>query len=366
MSSLRYTPPRESVQDDLLSESDTTYRSSRAPARDRKQRDQSVEAAWSQTQLTRGEESVLQERHRLTADDECALAARIKTGDSAARERLIIANLALVLRAVRDFRQPGIPLDDLIQEGNLGLIQAAQRYDPATHSTRFATYAACWIRASLIRAVTANGSLIQIPEQSQLLRLRYRGMPIESHRQRGDKDDVSDRKPASRENVSRHLDVPVERVKSAQFMGDDRSLRAAFDELLVAREEPPDQDLANEEDRSHVHMAIRRLSPFEAWIIRERFGLGEPARGRLAPSPTKTGAGDSDVELSAPDRTVSQTALEPQATPPTRRGFLFQRSYVELGQDCGLSAHRVQQVERTALEKLRRILAPRFADVVNR
>ena len=87
-------------------------------------------------------------------------------GDTAAQKQLITANLALVLRAVRDYKRSGIPMDDLVQEGNLGLIRAAQSFDPSAHTARFATYARFWIRASLLRALASNGSLIQLPERS--------------------------------------------------------------------------------------------------------------------------------------------------------------------------------------------------------
>ena len=95
-------------------------------------------------------------------------------GDTTAQKQLIMANLASVRGAVREYRRSGIPLDDLIQEGNLGLIRAAQHFDPSTHDARFATYARFWIQASLVRALASNGSLIQLPERLHLLLLRYR------------------------------------------------------------------------------------------------------------------------------------------------------------------------------------------------
>ena len=97
--------------------------------------------------------------------------ARSERWPSAARQatsmplqQLITANLGLVLRAVSDYKQCGVPLDDLIQEGNLGLIRAARHFDPSTHTARFATYATYWIRCFIVRALASNGSLIQRPE----------------------------------------------------------------------------------------------------------------------------------------------------------------------------------------------------------
>ena len=102
---------------------------------------------------------------RLSAGEERTLAERIKAGDVDAGQQLITANLGLVLHAVSDYKQCGVPLDDLIQEGNLGLIRAARHFDPATHTARFATYATYWIRCFIVRALASNGSLIQRPEK---------------------------------------------------------------------------------------------------------------------------------------------------------------------------------------------------------
>ncbi len=150
---------------------------------------------------------------RLSAREERALAKRIKAGDPAAYEHLILANLALVLRAVGDFRRPGIPRDDLIQEGNLGLIRAARTFNPSAHATRFATYASFWIRASLLRAVVANGSLIQVPERSQLLRLRYQRAINKLESNRGVRLGWTSDEALSVDEIAQHLGIPIKRLK---------------------------------------------------------------------------------------------------------------------------------------------------------
>ena len=91
-------------------------------------------------------------------DEECALAQRIKTGDTAAQHQLILANMKLVLAIVHDYKNCGLSWDDLIQEGNLGLIRASQDFDPEAYGKRFQTYASFWIRRSIHRALAANGS----------------------------------------------------------------------------------------------------------------------------------------------------------------------------------------------------------------
>ena len=108
----------------------------------------------------------------LTAEEERALAARIKAGDMAARELLIVANLRLVVKLAHRYARSGASLDDLIQEGSRGLIRAVDCFDPQTHNTRFSTYAIHWIRKGIQVAMEASGSMIHVP--TYLLRLRYR------------------------------------------------------------------------------------------------------------------------------------------------------------------------------------------------
>ena len=110
----------------------------------------------------------------LSADEERELADRIKGGDQAARRQLILANLRVVVEIARGFRSSKVPLDDLIQEGNLGLIRASEDFDPSVHGCRFYTYAEVWIRAFIHRALIANDSLIRVPQHVFLQRKQYR------------------------------------------------------------------------------------------------------------------------------------------------------------------------------------------------
>src|SRR4051812_39800150 len=90
----------------------------------------------------------------LSAEAEHELAMRIKSGDTAAREALTLANMRLVVTIASQFRTRGMELDDLIQEGNLGLMRATQDFDPESHGTRFSTYASYWIRNTIMRATS--------------------------------------------------------------------------------------------------------------------------------------------------------------------------------------------------------------------
>lgn len=99
----------------------------------------------------------------LTADEEQELARRIKLGDQDARRQLILANLRLVVVVARRYPARKLSLDDLVQEGTLGLIRASEDFDPSIHGCRFFSYAEIWIKAYIHRTVVANGSMIRIP-----------------------------------------------------------------------------------------------------------------------------------------------------------------------------------------------------------
>jgi RNA polymerase primary sigma factor len=102
----------------------------------------------------------------LSFEEELALSRRIQSGDEAARKRLIESNLRLVVKIAKEFSNSGIALIDLIQEGNIGLIKAASRYDH-TRNVRFCTYAAWWIKQSIRRAISNKGRAIRIPQRKE-------------------------------------------------------------------------------------------------------------------------------------------------------------------------------------------------------
>src|SRR5580700_5477086 len=98
----------------------------------------------------------------LTFDEEVELAARVKRGDRRAKDRLVEANMRLVINIAKNYHNPLIPFEDLIQEGAIGLITAAERYDPAK-GYRFSTYATHWIRQAISRAIDNKSKAIRIP-----------------------------------------------------------------------------------------------------------------------------------------------------------------------------------------------------------
>jgi RNA polymerase primary sigma factor len=296
---------------------------------------------------------------RLSANEERSLAARIKAGEVDAAEKLITANLGLVLRAAKSYKGCGVPLDDLIQEGNLGLIRAARHFDPSTHPARFATYASYWIRCFIVRALASHGSLVQVPEQSHILRVRYRHAVRELQTRGATGNCKNGASSPSLDEIAKYLGVTPRRLMRAKLTQNEQNIYLRLGDLLLADEPAPAEDLVINEDRALVHAALQRLSPFEAWVICERFGLGEPTADRRTRATAR--GRDPAHESSQPQSRPGSVAEERDyGTRPT--DSYFQRSYIEMGEDCGLSVHRLRQVEKTALDKLRAFLGQRIAE----
>jgi RNA polymerase primary sigma factor len=295
---------------------------------------------------------------RLSAGEEQALATRGKAGDVDAEQQLITANLGLVLHAVRDYKQCGIPLADLIQEGNLGLIRAARHFDPATHTARFATYATYWIRCFVVRALASNGSLIQRPEHAHLLRQQYREAVGELRARGAAAGGEPGSQSPSLDEVAQYLGVPAERLEEARLTENDQGICQSLAEVTLADGATPDQNLLTNEDRAMVSAALRRLSPFEAWVVCERFGLDDPPGRRIGQRSL-----DREPAEERPGRLAeADTSASSPVGGARPRGAYFQRSYIDMGRDCGLSVFRLRQVEKTALDKLRGFLGRRIAD----
>jgi RNA polymerase primary sigma factor len=283
----------------------------------------------------------------LSSDEECALAERIKAGDTAAQHELILANMTLVVAIVRDYKNCGLPLDDLVQEGNLGLIQASQDYDPVVYGKRFHTYASIWIRRSIHRALAANGSLIQPTDYAGRLGLRYHRTIRELAAGSEGAEGGNELAPSSLDEIAEQMGVSLRKLETARRTRLNRShaVKAGagaepvdLEELATVRH-PPESALINQENDALVHTALSRLSPFEAWVIRERYGFRE-----LPPEWYGWAASRR--------RSAAASATEPG------RAY-HHRTLSEIGRECGLTVHHVRLVEKTALDKLRKFLGPR-------
>src|ERR1700675_2718998 len=143
----------------------------------------------------------------LSADEEKELARRIEDGDSEARDRMVRANLRLVVNIARRYRSTGLGLQDLIEEGNLGLLRAVEGFDPSMN-TRFSTYASYWIKQSIKRALENTAKTIRIPAYMVELLAKWKRATAQLQEKCG-------RAPTS-EEVARCLGVSAKRVQMVQ------------------------------------------------------------------------------------------------------------------------------------------------------
>jgi RNA polymerase primary sigma factor len=146
----------------------------------------------------------------LSFEEALELSKRIQNGDSAARQRLIEANLRLVVKVARLYASCGVPLLDLIQEGNLGLIRAAEKYDH-TKNVRFSSYACWWIRQAICRFVANKQRVIHLPHRKEML-LRKVQKSYQSLSQ------ILARQPTA-EEIAKDLHVPAEEVRDIMTIG---------------------------------------------------------------------------------------------------------------------------------------------------
>ena len=149
------------------------------------------------------------------------------------------------------------------------------------------------------------------------------------------------------------MSVAPDRLELARLSENEQTTFQSLGERTLADRGVPDHDLVKNENRAIVCAALRRLSPFEAWVIGERFGLGETPghEARLA-------VRRPDTVHETDDRTGPATSAGAGAVDTERVSeAYFQRSYIDMGRECGLSVFRLRQVEKTALDRLRGVLA---------
>ncbi len=265
----------------------------------------------------------------LSAAEQNALAVRVKAGDLAARDALILANQRLVTIIARRYYSFGATLEDLIQEGTQGLIKAAERFEPETHNTRFSTYAMYWIKNSIQRAVAANFSLIRMPDY--LFRLSIKSRREAEQRQCSGESalvpvDASSTPTADNDEprlTSRQLELlDQSRISRSSYYGINEYGEPISLEDIIADPSNPEEECERIELLDEMHAALASLTPLEAWLIRRRYGLDDPQ--------------DADAQ--------------PGSVPPLPPDPW---TYTRLGRALGISVHLVRKLERTAMEKLR-------------
>ncbi len=210
----------------------------------------------------------------LTAEEEQALARRILEGDLEARNRLIESNLRLVVSIARRYRNQGVALMDLVEEGNLGLMRAVEKFDPE-RGFRFSTYATWWIRQSVDRAVMSQGRTVRLPihilrEMRAYLRVS-RQLAQEEHRE-PTVSEIASFLERSEESVERMISFsePQTSIDTPLASGSGQTIAEVIeDESQVSQEE----QLQQEEIYSHLSEWLDTLRERERKVVVHRFGL---------------------------------------------------------------------------------------------
>ena len=210
----------------------------------------------------------------VTQAEEVELGTQIRLGDREAVEKLVTANLRLVVKIAHDFKGMGLPFPDLVAEGNIGLIRAAEKFDP-TRGAKFSSYAAWWIKQGMRRALTEKGKTIRIPIGSVTKILKIRR--VRSEFQQSLQRDPSDHEIAARlalsERVVRRLrlvDLKTVSLQDPILSGEDGELRA-----LVPDDKAPTpyRILDSSESAQRLDDIMEKLDPRERNILSLRFGL---------------------------------------------------------------------------------------------
>jgi len=214
----------------------------------------------------------------LRAEEEFELAQKTQAGDTEARSRLILSNLRLVVNLAKRYQNQGLGLMDLIEEGNLGLIKAVERFD-VSRNCRFSTYATWWIRQYINRSITNQGSLVRIPSHKR--EILYRAKKT----MRGFSQEMG-RDPQPWELIDR-LEKEVSSEEAQEIV--DLLYSPAFVEPLIGSDENHDHDYRFEDNitprpdyeisllsRDHrIQELVERLGEREQYIIIRRFGLDD-------------------------------------------------------------------------------------------
>ena len=212
----------------------------------------------------------------ITADEEVELAQRIKAGDVAALEKLTKANLRFVVSVAKQYQNQGLTLPDLINEGNLGLIKAAQRFDE-TRGFKFISYAVWWIRQSILQALAEQSRIVRLP-------LNKIGSINKINKMYAYLEQANERVPSA-EEIARELDMSVndekESMKNAgRHISMDAPLVEGEDsnlyDVIRSNESPnPDKALILDSLRTEIERALETLTPREADVVRLYFGLSD-------------------------------------------------------------------------------------------
>ncbi len=212
----------------------------------------------------------------ITAEEEVALARRIKTGDKIALEKLTKANLRFVVSVSKQYQNQGLSLPDLINEGNLGLIKAAQRFDE-TRGFKFISYAVWWIRQSILQALAEQSRIVRLPlnQVGSLNKLRKATSKLEQELER----------PPSEAEIAEKLEIPDHKVKatmriSTRYVSMDAPLLSDEDSkfldfFIPTDTEETDEPLLKKSLGDEIQRSLNSLDQKERDIINMYYGIGK-------------------------------------------------------------------------------------------
>lgn len=215
----------------------------------------------------------------ITADEEVELARKIREGDQKALDKLVSANLRFVVSAAKQYQNRGLRLTDLINEGNLGLVKAAKRFDE-TRGFKFISYAVWWIRQSILQALSKNSRMIRLPQNKIAVSSKI-------YQVYSTLEQENERSPSAAE-IAKELDMSVSKVKSSmKNSGKSISLDAPFKEgessslynvLESTSLERPDKDVMAESLETDINQVLQKIPERQGDVLRLFFGLGnQPA-----------------------------------------------------------------------------------------
>lgn len=220
----------------------------------------------------------------LTAAEEVALAKRIKRGDKKALRQMIEANLRLVVKIAKEYNGYGLPLEDLISEGNIGLMRAAQKFD-SKHGTRFSTYGSWWIKQAVRRAIANQSKTIRVPVHvadkiQKMRRLSYR--LTEELGREPDDTELAEELSISEAKVSQLRTAGMQTLSLDASTGSEEDMPSLGDIIGDQNAVDPAQSLYDDNMRDTVMAALSVLNERELKIISLRFGLDGAKEQTLA------------------------------------------------------------------------------------
>ncbi len=211
----------------------------------------------------------------LTPEEEIELAARIRKGDMEARQRMIAANLRLVVKIAQDYARYGLPLLDLISEGNIGLVKAVERFDPRKGG-KLSTYAAWWIKQAIKRALANQSKTIRLPAHlvDKISRMRKAERKLAEELGRDPTDaEIASEMGLDEATITHWQTVAIRPTSLDAPIGDENG--STFGEIVGdERARTPAEELADEQLRTQAEKLIRYLPYREREILKYRFGLG--------------------------------------------------------------------------------------------